>query len=66
MTSPTPEQVRAARLAAGLTQPAAAKLIYSTLRTWQDWEYGVTPMHPGLWELFGIKTELIAQAPAVK
>lgn len=34
----------------------AAALIHSTLRTWQDWEAGVARMHPGLWELFCLKT----------
>jgi DNA-binding transcriptional regulator YiaG len=49
---PTAKQIRAAREAAGLTQAAAAALIHSTLRTWQDWEAGVARMHPGLFELF--------------
>jgi len=53
--NPLPEQVRAAREGAGLTQTAAAALIFSTLRTWQDWEAGKARMHPGLWELFRIK-----------
>ncbi len=50
--SPTPEEIRAARKKSRLSQTAAAKLIYSTLRTWQDWEAGKAHMHPGLWELF--------------
>lgn len=50
--SPTPDEIRAARKASGLSQTAAAELIYSTLRTWQDWEAGKAHMHPGLWELF--------------
>lgn len=45
-------EIRAARERARLTQTAAASLIYSTLRTWQDWEAGIARMHPGLWELF--------------
>lgn len=53
---PAPEQVRAARDAAGLTQTAAAALVYSTLSAWQRWEQGDRRMHPGLWELFRIKT----------
>lgn len=53
--SPTPAQIRAARQAAGLSQTAAASLIYSTMRTWQDWEAGKAAMHPGLWELYQIK-----------
>jgi DNA-binding transcriptional regulator YiaG len=55
--SPTPEQIKQARQAAGLTQAQAAELIYSTRRTLQDWEYGKNPMHPAIWELFLIKTK---------
>jgi DNA-binding transcriptional regulator YiaG len=51
-TSPTPAEIRSVRQASGLSQTAAAQLIYSTLRTWQDWEAGKAHMHPGLWELF--------------
>jgi len=53
--SPTPEEIKAERHATGLSQTAAAHLIYSTLRTWQDWESGAAHMHPGLWELFLLK-----------
>lgn len=61
--TPTPDEIRAAREAVGYTQTQAAQLIYSTLRSWQEWE--VTPtdgstagrrMHPGLFELFLLKT----------
>lgn len=54
--TPTPDQIRHARQNAGLSQTAAAELIHSTLRTWQDWEAGIAKMHAGLWELFTIKT----------
>lgn len=54
-SNPTPEQVRAAREAAGLTQSQAATLIHSTMRAWQEWEVGNRRMHPGLWELFRAK-----------
>ena len=53
--SPTPADIKSARTASGLSQSAAAALIYSTLRTWQDWEAGKAHMHPGLWELFQTK-----------
>jgi putative transcriptional regulator len=55
--TPTPEAIRETRQQAGLSQTAAAALIHSTLRTWQDWEAGKAKMHPGLWELFLIKTK---------
>lgn len=53
---PYPEEIIAAREAAGLTQTGAAALVHSKLRTWQQWEAGDREMHPGLWELFQIKT----------
>lgn len=62
MENPTPHQIKAARKQAGLSQTAAAALIHSTLRTWQDWEYGKFPMHAGLWELFTLKTKIGSRA----
>lgn len=59
LTSPTKEQIRKARKAAGLTQTQAGELVGGCRRTWQDWEYGNTEMHPGLWELFRLKAEVI-------
>lgn len=38
LTQPTPDQVRAARIAAGLTQAACAKRFGYALRTWQSKE----------------------------
>lgn len=53
--TPTPDQIREARATAGLSQLAAAALIHSKTRTWQDWEAGKAAMHAGLWELFNRK-----------
>lgn len=53
--SPTPDEVRDARQAAGLTQEAAADVVFSARRAWQNWESGERKMHPGLWHLFAIK-----------
>ena len=53
--SPTQQEIREARADSGLSQAGAAALIYSTRRTWQDWEAGVASMQPGLWELFELK-----------
>jgi len=53
--NPTPEAIREARESALLSQTEAAALIFSKLRTWQDWEAGKARMHPGLWELFQVK-----------
>jgi DNA-binding transcriptional regulator YiaG len=55
-TSPAPEDVLAARQAAGLTQTQAAALVHTGLRTWQQWEAGDRGMHPAFWELFIIKS----------
>lgn len=54
-SNPSPADILAAREAAGLTQTAAAELVYAGLRGWQEWEAGTRRMHPGLWELFVIK-----------
>lgn len=54
--NPTPDEIRAARSRAGLTQREAAALIYATQSAWEDWEQGRRRMHPGLFELFSIKT----------
>lgn len=54
---PTPEEIRAARIAAGLTQREAAALIYATQSAWEDWEQGRRRMHPGLFKLFLIKVD---------
>ena len=61
LSSPTPEKIRAKRVEAGLTQTAAATLIHSTCRSWQQWEAGDRRMHPAMWELFEIKA---AEPPA--
>lgn len=44
------------RLRNDLTQTRAAMLVCAKLRTWQDWESGTARMHPGLWQLFLLKT----------
>jgi putative transcriptional regulator len=50
--NPRPDEVRRARLAAGLTQTAAAAVVYCTLGTWQRWESGERAMHPAFWDLW--------------
>lgn len=58
MDNPTPEAVKAARLAAGLTQQQAGATIGRARRAWQDWELGNRRMPPGLFELFNMKQEM--------
>lgn len=53
---PTENEIRKAREVADLTQADAAERIHSKRRTWEDWEAGRAKMHPGLFELFLIKT----------
>lgn len=55
-SNPMPEEVRAARETSSLTQTAAAVLVHTSLRAWQQWEAGDRRMHPAIWELFRIKT----------
>jgi DNA-binding transcriptional regulator YiaG len=57
---PVPENIRAARQAAGLTQTAAGALLHTTCRTWQKWEAGDRQMHPAMWELFCIKCQQLS------
>jgi hypothetical protein len=57
--SPTVAGIRAARDRAGPTRTEAARRIRSLLCVWQCWESEGgenRPMHPGLFELFLIKT----------
>lgn len=46
---PDPQTIRECRQAHGLTQEQAAELVWSTLRTWQNWEAGINKMHPAIW-----------------
>lgn len=55
-TIPSPAQIHAARDRAKLTQAQAAALVHSTARRWREWESGTHRLHPGLWELFKVKT----------
>ena len=54
--NPSKEEVAQARATAGLTQRQAAALVHGTEAAWRSWESGLRKMHPGLWELFLIKT----------
>lgn len=54
--SPSPEEVRAARTAAGLSQEQAAQLVHLGSRFhWSKVERGIHAMDPARWELFQIK-----------
>lgn len=53
--NPTPSEIRALRLAAGLTQKFTANLVHASLRALQQWESGERHMHLAFWELLQIK-----------
>jgi len=53
----SPEQIKAARLEAGLTQKEAAAIVGCTQNGWQKWEYGEREMRPALFEFFKLKTK---------
>lgn len=53
----SPEALKKLRAGAGWTQAECAAAIHSTRRTLQDWENGVSAMHPGLWDLLHIKAK---------
>jgi DNA-binding transcriptional regulator YiaG len=55
---PTSEEIKKARLGAGLTQTQAAKLIHKSLRVWQNYELGDRKMDVASWVLFQIKITL--------
>lgn len=62
MTHPTPEEIKSARLAAGLTQTQAGALIRASRRTWQNWEAPVgSQRHRNMpvakWRLFNLLIE---------
>lgn len=68
-SSPTPEQIREIRLAAGLTQTEAAALAYVALRTWQKWEdstggESARTMPAAAWALFLIRIRARCALPA--
>ena len=57
--------VRAAREAAGLTQTAAAEMIFGARRTWADWEGGARKMPPAAWVMFLLRADLHPSAKLV-
>ncbi len=60
---PKPGEIRRLRESFGLSQTQAAELVYSTLRSWQNWEGGQAGMHPAIWAWFRHRLES-GQAPA--
>ena len=63
LPKPTPEDVLAARKAAGLTQELAGQVMGRHNREWRKWESGTTGMPEAAFELFLLKTH---QHPTLK
>lgn len=53
--TPTPHQIRSARVALGMSQAVAALTLHVARRTYQDWEAGIAKMPGAAWELMQIK-----------
>lgn len=56
-SNPAPDVIKEIRSEIGISQTAAAALVHTTCRTWQQWEAGDRRMHPAFWELFNIKAK---------
>ena len=57
MKSPTPKEIRKARVGVGLTQTEAAEKSWMSFRALQDWEGGKRTMQPILLWAFKQKTK---------
>lgn len=54
-TSPTPDELIRFRAQTGLNQVDFGQMLYSGRTSVQNWERGVAPMPPALWELANLK-----------
>lgn len=52
----TPDQIKEARIKAGLTTEQAARICYVHHRTWWRWELGESVIPRAAWELFTLRT----------
>lgn len=62
LAPPKPAEIRAARVAAGLSVTDAAALVHTYDRRWRHWECGKHRMEAAVWELFQIKLAARAEA----
>jgi DNA-binding transcriptional regulator YiaG len=66
-TAPTPQQVRAAREEAGMTQAQAAELVdLNSAVRWSEYERGVRSMEWARWQLFLLLVNQHPKASLVK
>jgi len=49
--SPSPQEIRNARISANLTHQAFAKLLNVHISTSMKWQAGERKMHPSMWHL---------------
>lgn len=61
--TPAPEEIKAARAAAGLTQRVAAALIWYEEIAWKQWEGGTRRMHPCTWWAFQQRAQVLVVTP---
>ncbi len=61
---PSGFELRRLREANGLSQTKAAELVYSTLRTWQNWESDQVGMHPAIYAWFRHRIETGEEGPS--
>lgn len=69
--NPKPKEIKAARIAAGLSQVAAGEMVHVNVNTWQQWEAPEIVdlernpqhrrMHAAMWELFQIKVKQLEE-----
>lgn len=60
--TPTPSEVKTARIAAGLTQKQSGELVCTGLRTWQKWEDegpSGRGMSAAVWLLFSLQLQIM-------
>lgn len=55
--APTPDEVKAARIAAGLNQTEAAEVVYVRQASWSRWEAGIDSMPLSLWVFFQLRQQ---------
>lgn len=63
LPDPKPETIFLERTGASLTQQQAANAVRVSIRTWQNWEQGITSIPTGLWEYFLCKIGRMAFTP---
>lgn len=56
MMAPTPEEIRAARKAAGMTQKEAGELVGLSMTSWMRYETKQAPMDPWRFDYFLLLT----------